>query len=282
MHEECLTNRYLEGARNAAMQADRRPPMNPRSLEQQRLEQQWAAEALRSARWHAPAAVAAAPAFAAVASGPYPALAAAPYPALAAGAARSAGDGGGRGDGYGGAYSRHADRGEYRDSGGLGRGAFGSNGVSGSGSRGGGGGGGGYQALGRAEYDSDRGDLQVELDIDDAPMDEGLYQDEGRYGGAPAPVRAFTLINSSDVHACVIELSRRVVCEAYEALPRNLALECSRPELEGGNRLNDVNKQQRVGQLNKAGKIQDRPWTCSLRFGNSNHIKDRCFNVPKN
>ena len=230
MHEDYLTNSYLEGARIAAMQADRRPPTNARSLEQQRLEQQWAAEALRSAYWHAPAAAAAAPAFAAAASGPYPASAAAPYPAVAAVATRGAGDGGG-GD-YGGAYSRHADRGEYRDSGGVGRGIYGPNGVSGGGGRGGGG---GYDALGRAEHNSDMGD---------APMDEGPYQDEGRYGGAPAPARAFTLhIQSTLVTHTRVSSNPRVplsVRHKCSALPRNLALERSRPELEGGNRINDV------------------------------------------
>lgn len=246
MHEEYLTNRYLESARIAAMQADRRPPTNARSLEQQRLEQQWAAEALRSAYWHAPAAVAAAPAFAAAASGPYPASAAAPYPAVAAVATRSAGDGGGGGGDYGGAYSRHADRGEYRDSGGVGRGIYGSNGVSGGGDRDGGS---GYDALGRAEHDSDCGDLNVECDMGDAPMDEGPYQDEGRYGGAPAPARAFTLhIQSTLVTHTRVSSNPRVplsVRHKYSALPRNLALERSRPVLEGGNRLNGVHKEQR-------------------------------------
>ena len=187
-------------ARIAATQADRRPPMDPRNLEQQRLEQRWAAEALRSAYWHAPAADAAAPAYAAAASGPYPASAAAPCPAVAAVAARSAGNGGGGGGGggdYGGAYSRRADRGDYGDPGGVGRGAYGVNGVSGSGSRGGGGGGGGgYEAGGRSGYGGDREDLKMDLDMDDAPMDDGGYQDEGRYGGAPAPVRPFTLVCS--------------------------------------------------------------------------------------
>ncbi|KAK9819367.1 hypothetical protein WJX81_004478 [Elliptochloris bilobata] len=112
--------------------ADRRPPVGPRDLEQQRLEQQWGAEALR----------------------------------LGAGAERAEYTGGrvDRGD-FGGGRSERA--------------GYGANGFAADR-------GGGLGGFGAGVLKGDR-DLELEMDMDDAPA---AYQDERRYGGAPAPVKA--------------------------------------------------------------------------------------------
>ncbi len=147
--------------------------MPPHVADQQRLEQQWAAETLRPSALYEPAA--ARPARAA----PYPAAAAgAAYAAPVAPAARDGGEyGGGYGDARGG-----GGRGDWEA-------AYAGNGYAGGGGRagprsggGGGGGSGGYAAAARGGDPN----LVMEMDADDAA--QGYQEEGGRYGGALAPV----------------------------------------------------------------------------------------------
>jgi len=150
----------------------------PHVADQQRLEQQWAAETLRPSALYE--AAAARPARVA----PYPAPAAgAAYAAPAAAAARDGGEyGGGYGDARGGGY------GDARGGGGRGdwEAAYAGNGYAGGGGRAGprsSGGGGGYAAAARGGDPN----LVMEMEADDAA--QGYQEEEGRYGGVLAPVR---------------------------------------------------------------------------------------------
>jgi len=137
----------------------------PHVADQQRLEQQWAAETLRPSALYE--AAAARPARVA----PYPAPAAgAAYAAPAPAAAR---EGGEEGRGY------RRGRGDCEA-------AYAGNGDAGGGGRAGprsSGGGGGYAAAARGGDPN----LVMEMEADDAA--QGYQEEEGRYGGALAPVR---------------------------------------------------------------------------------------------